>query len=233
MFKSLNVMKTKFLLLGIFMLMGISMTIYAQPSEHLKKSRVNNLHIGATYGYYDISLKKSEGGKQLGYDLKFKSSYGLDLAFEKESLEYAFGVSNTMVEMYLNVSQLDKCEPAKDMRADYPYPAIKDLYEGGLICYLGWTLFKHKQLKLNLFLGAGADYINGKQMSKISVDAAAKLRFKAYLSHKVGFFAGVGGRLARLPYNQHVTLDGKASTIEYPYSRTTVNAEAGFVIDLK
>lgn len=227
-------MKTKLLSI-LVMLFCANMSIKAQ-----EVSRINNLHISIDpYGYYNISLRrKTDQESKHGYDYKFKSAYGFNLAFEKENTGMTsmmfFGAPLQLIEFSFTSGKFDKYEPTNNLREDYPFPAEKNVIEGGLDLYLGWNLTNQKKLKISGYLGPGVSYIKGEEISKITPEIAAKLRLKWYISYKVGIFAGVSGRMAGLTkVNQKVTVDNEETDLKYSLTRTSAFVEAGVIIDLK
>ena len=225
-------MKTKLLFLSIIMLMGFSVSTYAQRPE---KSRTLNMHIGvAPYGFNTIKLRQKADGGNYGYDYKFKSYIGANLAFEKEDVNgfpFIFPGARAnliLTEFSFAKSKFDEFKLNKNWPASYTLPPEKDVIEGCLDIYIGKYLVNEKKFKIPFYLGVGVDYINGKDIKKISPELAAKLLIKYYISYKVGIYAGVNGHLAGL-----TKIDSKNGDGEFGLSRTSAYAEAGFVIDLK
>jgi len=72
---------------------------------------------------------------------------------------------------------------------------VDDLYSISFTQYAGHTINANKRIQFPLYIGIGAEYINGGLFHNLLVDGAVKARVKFFITNHIGIYAGGTGRV--------------------------------------
>ncbi|MBR0024293.1 MAG: hypothetical protein IJP59_06755 [Muribaculaceae bacterium] len=205
-------MKVKHLLIVALMM---SMSLWALADDGLGGKNVQISVI--PFGYQNTTYYTNESAN---YELHYGSKFGFSLGYE-----FAMGRTNSLVELTYIRSKYDRvdmygdnCQTARD------YEHFKDLSSFALMYYAGWTIFPNKRFQIPFYIGLGPEILQGYPFHNLMFDFGAKLRFKFYVSNRVGLFVGATGK-----YGFGMTGDTKKKNLDM-HHHGTVNLDAGVTI---
>lgn len=177
-----------FLLLALLMSMFCTTTM-ADDGEKGKNIQVSFIPFGLEKARYGTYYKGNH------FDINYKSVIGGTLGYE-----FALGKSSSLVELGFTRASYDKVTPHIDdpEYMDLLYPRkdkVENFMAFDFMYYWGKALtFADGRFQIPLYIGIGGEYLKGEPFRNFFFDLGAKVRFKYYVSNRVGIFVGATGK---------------------------------------
>jgi len=136
-------------------------------------------------GYIHENIKL--GDEKYKYD--YKSFWNASFGYEKQ-----FKGACSLTEVSYGQGKFDKYDLTGTSKWFNPAQA-EDIYSVSVTQYVGTTINPNMRVQFPIYIGVGADYINGGPFHNLLIDGALKARMKFYITNNFGIYAGATGRL--------------------------------------
>ena len=160
------------------------------------------------------------------YKYNYKSYWNANISYEK-----LFKGSSTMTEVVYSKAKFDNHELTGESQWFNPRQE-EDLYSISLTQYYGTTINPNKRVQFPIYIGIGADYINGGPLHNLTICGAAKARIKFYITNNVGIYVGATGRLGWGSKSASESNSRSSSEDSYSIGSTVWYADAGLIINI-
>lgn len=160
------------------------------------------------------------------YKYNYKSYWNANVSYEK-----LFKGSSTMTEVVYSNAKFDNYDLTGESQWFDPKQE-EDLFSVSLTQYYGTTINPNKRVQFPVYIGIGADYINGGPFHNLIISGAAKARMKFYITNNVGIYVGATGRLGWGSKSASESKSSSSSKDSYSISSTVWYADAGIIFHI-
>lgn len=204
----------KKLFLSVICLMAVSLSASAQ-------NKARSLIIGfGPVGYIHENIKLDD--EKYKYD--YKSFWNANIGYEKQ-----FKGVGSLTEFAYGQGKFDEYDLAGTSKWFDPAQA-EDIYSVSVTQFFGKTINPNQRVQIPVYIGIGADYINGGPFHNLLIDGAVKARLKLYITNNFGIYAGATGRIGWGA--KSASESGSKSSKSYNITNTSWSVDCGIVIGL-
>lgn len=170
------------------------------------------------FGYQNTVFNTNDNAK---YDLFYGSKLGFSFGYE-----FAIGKSNSLLELTYTRSKFDSYDASGSNAMTARNVAdFGDLSSFAFMYYWGRTIFPSRRFQMPFYFGIGTEVLQGYPFHTMMFDLGAKLRFKFYVSNRVGLFVGGTGK-----YGLGTTKLDDSGKKNDMHHHGTINFDAGISI---
>jgi len=173
-------------------------------------------------GYIHENIKLED--EKYKYD--YKSFWNASFGYEKQ-----FKGACSLTEVTYGQGKFDKYDLTGTSKWFDP-AQMEDIYSVSVTQFFGTTINPNKRVQFPIYLGVGADYINGGPFHNLLIDGAVKARMKFYITNNFGIYGGATARLGWGAKSASESKSSSSSSTSYNITNTSWSVDCGIVIGL-
>ena len=160
------------------------------------------------------------------YKYDYNSFWNANIGIEKQ-----FKGVSTLTEISYAQGKFDKYDLTGTSK--WFNPAQKDdIYSVSVTQFFGKTYNSNKRLQFPVYIGIGADYLNGGPFHNLLIDGALKARLKFFITDNFGIYGGVTGRMGWGSKSASESKSSSSSSDSYLITNTSWSVDCGIMISL-